>query len=455
MAIDVLSLAPRSHAPGPDGLWRNWSGSVACRPALFVSPTDADDVARHVAQAVADGRGVRVVGGGHSFTPLVATDGILMGLDRLAFVDEPVPLAVPEGRATHTVRVGAGLRLHDLNLALARLGLAMGNLGDIDHQSVAGAISTGTHGTGGVAAGLSTQVRGVELVLADGTRVAASRTERPELFEAARLGLGTLGVLTAVTLTVEPAYVLEALEEPWPLDRVLDGLEDLLAANEHVEFYWFPHTRRALTKRNNRRPVSDAPLGRVRGLLDDEILSNGLFEVVNRVGRLAPRAIPRLNAVSARALGARRFTAPSHEVFISPRRVRFRESEWAVPHEALLPVLAEIDAWIETSGEAVSFPMEVRFAAPDDVWLSTAHGRRTAYVAVHQFWRTDPARLFTAVQRIMVAHGGRPHWGKEHAVGLEHLSSVYPRLGDFLDVRAGVDPDGVFLNTHVRQVLGL
>jgi len=455
VAIDVLSHAPRSHAPGPDGLWRNWSGSVACRPHGFVEPADADDVAERVARAVADGRGVRVVGGGHSFTPLVATDGLLLGLDRLAFVDEPVPLPEPEGRATHTVRVGAGLRLHDLNLALARLGLAMSNLGDIDHQSVAGAISTGTHGTGGAAAGLSTLVRGVELVLADGTRVAASATERPELFEAARLGLGTLGVLTAVTLAVEPAYTLEAVEEPWPLDRVLDGLEDLLAANEHLEFYWFPHTRRALTKRNNRRPVSDAPLGRVRGLVDDELLSNGLFEVVNRVGRLAPRAIPRLNAVAARALGARRFTAPSHEVYVSPRRVRFRESEWALPHDALVPVLAELDAWIEQSGENVSFPMEVRFAAPDDVWLSTAHGRRTAYVAVHQFWRTDPTRLFAATQRIMVAHGGRPHWGKEHTVGVDHLRSVYPRLDDFLGVRAGVDPDGVFLNAHLRQVLGL
>lgn len=455
MAIDVLSLDPRSHLPGPDGLWRNWSGSVTCRPAAFVSPADAGDVARHVEQAVTDGRTVRVVGGGHSFTPLVATDGLLLGLDRLAFVDEPVPLPIPEGRATHTVRVGAGLRLHDLNRALARLGLAMGNLGDIDHQSVAGAISTGTHGTGGAAAGLSTQVRGVELVLADGTRVTATPSERPELFEAARLGLGTVGVLTAVTLAVEPAYVLEAREEPWPLDRVLEELDDLLATNEHVEFYWFPHTRRALTKRNNRRPVSDAPLGRLRGFVDDELLSNGLFEVVNRVGRLAPRAIPRLNAVSARALGARRFTAPSHEVFVSPRRVRFRETEWAVPHEALLPVLAEIDAWIEASGETVSFPLEVRFAAPDDVWLSTAHGRRTAYVAVHQFWRTDPTRLFTAAQRIMVAHGGRPHWGKEHAVGRDYLRGVYPRLEDFLAVRADADPGGVFLNPHVRQVLGL
>lgn len=455
MAIDVLSRTPRSHAPGPDGLWRSWSGSVRCRPHAFVEPADADDVARHVLAAREAGRGLRVVGGGHSFTPLVATDGTLLGLDRLAFVDEPVELPVPDGRATHTVRVGAGLRLHDLNAALARLGLAMGNLGDIDHQSVAGAVSTGTHGTGGAAAGLAAQVRGLELVLADGSRVTASRDERPELFEAARLGLGAVGVLVAVTLAVEPAYVLEAREEPWPLDRVLDGLDDLLAANEHVEFYWFPHTRRALTKRNNRRPVDDAPLGRVRGLLDDEVLSNGVFELVNRLGHRAPRTIPTLNAVSSRALSARRFTAPSHEVYVSPRRVRFRESEWAVPHEALPSVLADLETWLGRSGERVSFPMEVRFAAPEDVWLSTAHGRRTAYVAAHQFWRTDPTRLFTATQRIMVAHDGRPHWGKEHHVTAAYLRTVHPRLDDFLRVRAAHDPDGLLLNDHLRRVLEL
>ncbi|MGP7960147.1 D-arabinono-1,4-lactone oxidase [Sanguibacter sp. A247] len=444
-----------SHAPGPSGLWRNWSGSVASRPHSFVEAIDADDVAMRVGHAVAADRPVRVVGAGHSFSPLVATNGTLLSLDRLAFVDEPVALAVPDGRATHTVRVGAGLRLRHLNAALARLGLAMSNLGDIDHQSVAGAISTGTHGTGGAVASLSAQVRAVELVLADGSRVSASPTARPELFEAARLGLGTLGVLTAVTLAVEPAYVLEAREEPWPLDRVLDQLDDLLDLNDHVEFFWFPHTRRALLKRNNRRAHSDAPLGRARAFVDDEVFSNGLFEVVNRVGHVAPRAIPRLNALSSRALSARRFTAPSHDVFVSPRRVRFRESEWAVPLDVLPTVLSEIEAWIAGSGEHVSFPVEVRFAAPDDVWLSTAYGRDTAYVAVHQYWRTDPTRLFTAVQQIMLAHEGRPHWGKEHRVGLDHLEAVYPRLGDFRAARAAADPSGMFLNAHLRRMFEL
>lgn len=455
MAIPAFTPAHRSRAPGPSGLWRNWSGSVASRPHAFVEPTDADDVARLVSRAVAADRPVRVVGAGHSFSPLVATNGMLLSLDRLAFIDEPLPLAVPEGRATRTVRVGAGLRLRDLNAALARLGLALSNLGDIDHQSVAGAISTGTHGTGGSAAGLATQVRAVELVLADGSRVTASPAERPELFEAARLGLGMLGVLTAVTLAVEPAYILEAREEPQPLDAVLDHLDDLLDMNEHVELFWFPHTRRALLKRNNRSVLSDVPLGRARAFLDDEVLSNGLFEVVNRAGRALPAAIPGLNALSSRALSARRFTAASHKVFVSSRRVRFRESEWAVPLDVLPAVLGEIETWFERSGERVSFPVEVRFAAPDDVWLSSAYGRDTAYVAVHQFWRSDPTCLFTAVQQIMLAHEGRPHWGKEHRAGRDHLARVYPRLGDFLDARAAADPSGMFLNGHLRAMLEL
>ncbi|MGO1316103.1 MAG: D-arabinono-1,4-lactone oxidase, partial [Cellulomonadaceae bacterium] len=270
--------------------------------------------------------------------------------------------------------------------------------------------------------------------------------------------LGTVGVLTAVTLAVEPAYVLEAVEEPWALDRIreeLQGPHDVVSRNEHFEFFWFPHTRRALTKRNNRVAVSDRPLGRVRSWVDDELMSNRVYEVVNRVGALAPRTVPVLNQLSARGLGARRFTAPSSEVFVSARRVRFRESEWAVPRPALAAVLDELERWLARAGRDVSFPVEVRFAAPEDVWLSTAHGRDTAYVAVHQFHRGDHRAYFAAVQQIMTAHGGRPHWGKMHDVGADYLAEQYPRLADFARIRADVDPDGVFLNPYTRTVLGL
>ena len=397
---------------------------------------------------------VRAVGAGHSFTPVAVTDGVQIRLDSLAAFERVAPQ--PDG-TTH-VTVGAGIRLHHLNALLAERGLAMRNLGDIDKQSIAGAVSTGTHGTGARLGGLATQVVGVRLVTATGEVVETSPTAHPELFELARLGMGSVGVLAAVTLEVVPAYRLEAVEEPWALDDVLvqlDGPNGLVEGNDHFEFYWFPHTRRALTKRNNR--VSDdvdVPLHPVRRWIDDELLSNGLFAVANGVATRAPRLTASINAFSARALSPRRYTAASAAVFVSPRRVRFREMEYAVPRDRLVEVLREIDAWIESSGEQVPFPVEVRFAAADDLWLSTAYGRDTAYVAVHQYVRLPYARYFAAVERIMAQVAGRPHWGKMHWLEAERLSELYPRFGDAQRVRSAADPTGVFSNPYLDRLLG-
>lgn len=413
---------------------------------------------------------VRAVGAGHSFTPIVETSGVLISLDHLRSVGSPVALTEPDAvlpRATHTVTVGAGLRLRDLNELLAQRGLALANLGDINAQSIAGAISTGTHGTGGARAGLSAQVRGVELVLASGRVIAADAQQNPELFAAARLGLGTLGILTSVTLAVESAYFLRAVEEPWPLARVLTELDELTglaampgslatddARPEHFEFYWFPHTRRTLTKRNYRSEQNDAPLHPARAWLDDELLSNDVFELTNRLAAAAPRTTRRINQIASRALSARAYTGVSHEVFITSRRVRFRESEWAIPYATLYDVLRDIDAWINRSGARISFPIEVRFAAAENPWLSTAYGRASAYVAVHQFHRIAHQEYFAAVQDIMRAHGGRPHWGKMHDLDATYLAQHYPRMGDFNRVRAEYDPTGLFSNPYTTQVLG-
>ncbi len=400
---------------------------------------------------------------------------MLISVDLLNSISPPVPLTQPDpvlSRATHTVTVGAGLRLWALNDRLAERGLALANLGDINAQSIAGAISTGTHGTGGVQAGLSAQVRGVEVVLASGQLVQASASKNPELFEASRLGLGAVGILTAVTLAVEPAYYLRAVEEPWPLVRVLDELDALTGLGsgvapaageptaaddrpEHFEFYWFPHTRRTLTKRNYRTAHHDAPLHRARAWLDDELLSNNVFELTNRVAAAAPRTTRRINSIAARALSARAYTGPSDEVFVTSRRVRFRESEWAIPYAALYDVLREIDAWTNRSGARISFPIEVRFAAAEEPWLSTAYGRDSAYVAVHQFHRVAHSEYFAAVQDIMRAHGGRPHWGKMHSLDAAYLADQFPRMGDFTRVRAAHDPGGLFLNPYLKQLLGL
>jgi FAD-linked oxidoreductase len=352
--------------------------------------------------------------------------------------------------------VQAGIPLHRLNLALADLGLAMTNLGDIDRQTIAGATSTGTHGTGSRLGGLATQIRGLELVVGDGSVVTCSATERPELFDCARLGLGALGVVTAVTLQCEPAFNLEADEQPMPLEQVMTDLDELAEANEHFEFYWFPHTDVALTKRNNRLPAGQAPrpLSRRKEWLDDEFFANTLFNLVCAVGKRRPVLVPRLNNTAARLLGARRFSAPSYEVFTSPRRVRFVEMEYAVPREAIRDAIHAVQHVIERDNLRISFPIEVRVTAPDDIPLSTAHGRDTAYVAIHRY-RGEPFEgYFRAVETEMRALDGRPHWGKMHWRTRDDLRPAYPRFDDFLAVRDSVDPERVFANNYLETVLG-
>lgn len=429
--------------------WENWARTQRATPRRVERPRDADEVAAAVRRAAAEGLGVRAVGAGHSFTGAAVADGVRLELGALGGVERVA--AQPDG-CTH-VTVGAGIRLADLSARLAALGLAMENMGDIDHQTLAGAISTGTHGTGARLRGMAAQVVGVRLVTAAGDVLDLGPGD--ERLELARLGLGSAGVLVAVTLAAVPAFRLEAREEPWPLDEVLDGLDELNETNDHFEFYWFCHTRRALTKRNNRvGDEVDRPLPAIRAWVDDELLSNGVFEVVNRVAAAAPRAVRALNGFSARALGARAFTAPSHDVFVSPRRVRFREMEYAVPRAAVRGVLEEIDRWTRRHDADVPFPVEVRFAAADDLWLSTAHGRDTAYVAVHQYWRMPHEPYFDAVEAIAAEVDGRPHWGKLHTLTADRLAGLYPRMPDVRRVRAALDPAGVFSNAYVDRVLG-
>ncbi len=461
--VTVLVMTSTSTSRAPQ--WTNWARTTTCTPSQIIEPLDEAEVRSAVLAAAARREHVRTVGAGHSFTPAVTTSGTLLRLDHLDQLERLEPL--PDGGSL--VTVGAGIRLHALNTLLAQNGLAMVNLGDIDRQSLAGALSTGTHGTGGRLTGLTALVHGVRVLTADGSVIEADAQTHPGLFEAARLGLGTVGVLLAVTLRTSAAYTLTAQEEPWALDAVLDGLTgpgNLVDTNDHFEFYWFPHTRRTLTKRNNRGPARTAaqglldggaglsPWARTRRWVDDELLSNGVFTLTSELGHRVPSTIRRVNQVAARALAPRTYTAPSHEVFITARRVRFREMEYAIPRADLPEVLGEIDRWIEASGERVSFPVEVRFAAPDDVWLSTAYQRESAYIAIHQFVRTPYERYFSGVETILRRAEGRPHWGKLHTLGAAQLRDLYPRFDDFQAVRRAHDPAGLFSNAYTRRVFG-
>jgi len=290
-------------------------------------------------------------------------------------------------------------------------------------------------------------------VIADGSVLTCSADEHPEVFSAARVGLGALGVLTSVTLQAEPAFLLRACEEPLPLDEVLDGFEQLVA-DDHMEFYWFPHTDVALTKRNNRTSGPAEPLPRLRRLVDDELMGNGAFELTCRLGRAVPRVIPAVNRAIAGAASRRDYVDSAPAVFTSARRVRFYEMEYAVPRPELPDVLRELRGLPERLGLQISFPVEVRVAPADDVPLSTAYGRDSAYVAVHVFRGTDPKPWFDAVEAVVRDVRGRPHWGKLHSLGADDLCELYPRFQDFLDVRDQLDPGRRFANAYLDRVLG-
>ncbi|MGW2862387.1 D-arabinono-1,4-lactone oxidase [Streptomyces sp. NPDC001205] len=427
--------------------WRNWAGNVTARPAREVSPASAAELADAVRRAAEDGLSVKAVGTGHSFTAAAATDGVLIRPDLLTGIRGI-------DRAAMTVTVEAGTPLKRLNTVLAREGLSLTNMGDIMEQTVAGATSTGTHGTGRDSASIAAQITALELVTADGSILTCSEKENPEVFAAARIGLGALGVVTAITFAVEPVFLLTAREEPMAFDRVTAEFDGLFAENEHFEFYWFPHTGNCNTKRNNRSAGPAAPPGRLSGWIEDEFMSNGLFQVVCSLGRAVPATIPSIAKVSSRALSARTYTDIPYKVFTSPRRVRFVEMEYALPREAVVGALREVKALVDRSPLRVSFPVEVRTAPADDIALSTASGRDTAYIAVHMYKGTPYQAYFTAVERIMTAHAGRPHWGKLHTRDADYFADVYPRFAEFTALRDRLDPERRFANGYLRRVLG-
>ena len=432
--------------------WHNWAGNVTAAPKRVRMPRSAAEVADEVTKAASDGLPIRMAGTGHSFTPTVCTDGVLLrpdGLTAIRSVDAAAGL----------VTVEAGCPVHVLNDALHARGLSLTNMGDIAVQTVAGATQTGTHGTGRASGGMAAQIAGLELVLADGRIVTVSADEPADglpdgLFDAARVGLGALGLVTALTFRAEPTFLLHAREEPMRWSEVISRLPELIADNEHFEFYWFPHSEGCLTKRNNRSDGPAEPLPGWRHWLDDEFLSNSVFGVTSRLGQLAPATIPRVNAAASKALSARSYTDAPFRVFTSPRRVRFKEQEYAIPAEHLAATLAEVRALFDRKDWRISFPIEVRIAAADEPWLSTAHGRDSAYIAIHVFHTAAHADYFREVEAIMTAVAGRPHWGKMHTRDAEYLRGVYPRFTDFVAVRDAVDPDRRFGNDYLKQVLG-
>ncbi|MDO9354171.1 MAG: D-arabinono-1,4-lactone oxidase [Solirubrobacteraceae bacterium] len=427
--------------------WSNWAGQQRCSPAVVEDPRTESQVVDAIGRAAEAGHVVRAVGSGHSFTDTCLTDDChirLGGLSGLLDAD----------RATGLVRVGAGMRLHDLTRALHTHGLALENQGDIDQQTVAGALATGTHGTGREFRNLSAAVVGCRIALADGTVRDLTAESTPDLLRAARVSIGALGVITEFTLRAVPAFRLRKVEEPRPLVETLDAFDDLSAAHDHFELYAFPYAKTCLSFASDRTDEPPAPLPAWRKWLVDDLVANRGLELFSRAGRSFPGQAPRISRTMTRVLSRDVRVDHSHLVFSSERRVRFTEMEYAIPRAHAATALRAVLAMIESDGVGVTFPIELRTTAPDDAFLSTASGRDTAYIAVHQFQGMPYEAYFRAVEAIMDGFGGRPHWGKRHFQTAETLAPRYPEWDRFAAARAELDPAGRFTNDYVRRTLG-
>jgi len=417
--------------------WTNWARQQRCAPERVETPGSEEELIR----AVTGARRVKAAGSGHSFTDIACTDGVMIDMSAMRRV-----LAVDGNEVT----VEAGITLHDLGEELRSRGLAMENQGDVDPQTLAGAISTATHGTGGRFGNLPSQVAAVRLV--DGTGEVHDLREGDEL-RAARVGLGALGAISAVTLRCVPAFTIHRLDEPRPLDDVLARFDEHVESHDHWEAFVMPYTRRALTLTSERTGREPEPPGRVGAFVHDVVLENAVLGAFCRTGRAFPRLIPSLNRALARLMSGSEHIDASNRVYANVRLVRFTEMEYAIPREHAAEALERVLALIERRRLPIGFPIELRATAQDDALLSTAHGRPTAYIAVHQYVGMEFETYFRAVEAVMDEYDGRPHWGKRHYQTAATLRPRYPEWDRFQEIRDRLDPERRFENDYTRRVL--
>lgn len=425
--------------------FKNWSSSVYCQPGDFVAAGDLPALIEVVDHCRAEGKTIRLVGSGHSFTPLVATTDLLLSIDHLSGIESI-------DHENRLVTVWAGTRLKDLAEALFQYGYALENLGDINVQTLAGAISTGTHGTGIDFGSVATQVHDLTILTGTGELLHISPTENAHLLEAVKVSLGMLGIIVKVTLKVLPAYQLIAHSYRENFIVCLNNLDQLTRENRNFEFFWFPYTNTVQIKTLNENQQVTTEKGK-QHMLKKLVIENGLFYGMSEVSRIFPKTAKLISNLSAIGVPVGLEVDKSHELYATPRLVKFNEMEYSVPKDQMANVLYDIDALIRKYNFAVHFPIECRYVKRDDIWLSPSYERDAAYIAVHMYKGMEFQAYFEAVEKIFLAYGGRPHWGKMHTLGYEELRNLYPKLDDFLEIRAELDEDGMFLNEYVRDML--
>lgn len=441
LAAPALLSACGQHADVEGGAatssWRNWSGSQTSRPKAWLNPRDEAEL---VSQLRAAQGSIRVTGASHSFSPVCRTDDTLVSIDHLRGL-------VSHDAQTLQARVWAGTRLRDLGEPLWAIGQGLVNQGDVDPQSVAGACGTSTHGTGMALGSFSSLVRGVRIVTPAGEILEADAGTDAEVFHAACTSLGVLGIVTQITLQNRQAYKLHEREYIEDLETVLSKLPEYVQHNRHFEFWAFFESDSAIVKLLNETEAEDTPPARynlpVDGVLD---LSSKIAHGVPGLDGTMQRMLTALHSATDRS-------GRSYRVFPSPRNSRFNEMEYELPVAKGPDCLQEILETVKKSGIRTLFPVEYRFVAADDSWLSPFYGRDSASISIHQFHEVDYRELFDLVEPIFWKYEGRPHWGKLHSLSARQLAPLYPKWDDFQLVRLRLDPKGRMLNEHLRRAL--
>ncbi|MEM6800432.1 MAG: D-arabinono-1,4-lactone oxidase [Bacteroidota bacterium] len=424
---------------------KNWSGSVQWHPQSIEKPDSEAEIQQIVRKAAEKEQKIRVIGTGHSFTRLCQTEDILISLDNYQGLIEV-------DRESARVRVKAGTKLSYLGDLLYEQGLAMENLGDIDVQSIAGTISTGTHGTGTAFGTISTQVKALKFVNGKGELISCSEEENQDLFKAAQVSLGALGIITEVSLQCIPAYKLELWNRMEAMAEVLANVHQKNSENRNFEFYCFPHSEKVWTKSSN-IANSQADKDGLFNTLTEYVLENYAFKVLCEFARIFPSQNKTVAKISVGSIPNLKKVKHSHKVYATKRLVRFNEMEYNIPAEAHEEVLKEVMKIASSGKYPVHFPIENRFVKGDDIYLSPASGRDSAYIACHMYNKKDCKPYFAALEDVFKAYEGRPHWGKMNSFNRDDIEVAYPQFDRFLKHRKEQDPEGIFLNAYLEGLL--